>query len=185
MKFDAIINERRSVRKFHPKKPNWREIIEAIDAGNKGPLAGNIGSVKFILVDDAEKIQKVAEACQQSFVGQVNYLILVCSDPRDVTRFYPEKGEVYMHQQAGAAIENILLKIVDLGLSTCWVGLFNENFVKQALKIPGPVYVEAILPVGYSMDKTPRKRKPLLDNSLYFNNWGSRLMKPRKRVEAG
>ncbi|MFA5992715.1 MAG: nitroreductase family protein [Candidatus Pacearchaeota archaeon] len=185
MKFDAIINERRSVRKFHPKKPDWKKIIEAIDAGNKGPLAGNIGSVKFTLVSDAEKIQEIATACQQDFVGQVHYIIVVCSDTRDVMKFYPEKGDVYIRQQAGAAIENILLKLVDLGLSTCWVGLFNEDFVKQALKIPGPVYVEAILPIGYSMDKTPRRRKPLLDNSIYFDKWGNRLMKPRKRVEAG
>ncbi len=185
MDFDKVVEARRSVRKFHSKKPNWRHIIEAFETGLQGPLAGNISSVRFILVDDPVIIAKLTEASQQDFVADASYVAVVCSDPVDTIRSYgKELGERYVRQQAGAAIENFLLKIVELGLGACWVGAFDEGEVRSALKIPDKVYVEAIIPVGYSIDKTPRKRHPSLDRSIYFNKYKMRFMKPRKEVEA-
>ncbi|MCA9487852.1 MAG: nitroreductase family protein, partial [Nanoarchaeota archaeon] len=61
MQLDKIIQSRRSIRKYKPKSPNWRSIIEAIDAARYAPMAGNIFSLKFILVDDEEKIKKIAQ----------------------------------------------------------------------------------------------------------------------------
>ena len=185
MDFDKVIKERKSVRKFHSKKPNWRHIIEAFETGLQAPIAGNISSVRFILVDDPVIIAKLTEASQQDFVADTSYVAVVCSDPVDTIRSYgKELGERYVRQQAGAAIENFLLKLVDLGLGACWVGAFDEDEIRSALKIPDNIYIEAIIPVGYSIDKTPRKKHPSLDRSIYFNKYKMRFMKPRKEVEA-
>jgi nitroreductase len=183
MEFDNVINERKSVRKFKSKKPDWKEIITAVESALKTPLAGNIPTLKFVLVDDSQKISKIAKATQQDFVAQVHYLVVVCNDPTDVARSYAERGERYAAQQAGAAIEQFLLKLVDLGLSGCWIGAFVEDQVKRTLKIPAAVKVEAVIPIGYSMDKSGSKRKPDLDRSLRFNEYDAKLMKPRKQVE--
>jgi nitroreductase len=184
MELDKAIKERKSVRKYITKAPNWREIIEAIDAGLQGPLAGNIGSVRFILVSDRELIQQLKEACQEDFVATAHYVVVVCSDPKDVLRAYGERGEIYVRQQAGAAIENFLLKLVDLGLSGCWIGDFVEEQVKTTIRTPSNVYIEAVIPIGYSADKSVRKRKPSMDMAMYFDKYKSREMKPKKQVEA-
>ena len=55
---DKIIHNRRSVKKFKSTKPDWRTIIECIDAMRYAPMAGNNYSLKFILVDDKDKINK-------------------------------------------------------------------------------------------------------------------------------
>ncbi|MFQ5532033.1 MAG: nitroreductase family protein, partial [Candidatus Nanoarchaeia archaeon] len=68
MKLDKAIKSRRSIRKYKDKKPDWRDIIECIDATRYAPMAGNNFSLKFILVNDPKKIQKFGECCQQSFV---------------------------------------------------------------------------------------------------------------------
>jgi nitroreductase len=183
MDIDKVIESRRSVRKFHDKKPNWREIIKAIDAGLHAPRSGNIGAVRFILVDDAEIIEKLKIASQQDFVGDVSYIIVACSDPRDIIRSYDERGESYVRHEAGAAIQNVLLKLTDLGLGSCWVGAFNDHQVRLALKMPNYMYIDALIPVGYSMDKTPRKRTLSLDKALYFNTYKNRMMKPRRSGE--
>lgn len=183
MEFDKVIKERKSVRKYITKAPDWREIIEAVDAGLQGPLAGNISSVRFILVSDKEAILKLKEACQEDFVADAHYVVVVCSDPKDVLRAYDERGEIYVRQQAGAAIENFLLKLTDLGLAGCWIGDFVEEQVKTIVRAQPNVYIEAIIPIGYSADKSPRKRKPSLDLALYFDRYKNRLMKPRKVVE--
>ncbi|MBU3913525.1 MAG: nitroreductase family protein [Nanoarchaeota archaeon] len=188
MKFDDIIKERRSVRRFSSKKPKWEDIIEAIDAANKAPLAGNIYALRFILVDDKEKIKEMAEASQQKFIEQANYVFAVCTDKTSLVKSYDERGEIYARQQAGAAIENFLLKIVELGLSSCWVGAFVDDEVKRILEIPNDnenLQVEALLPVGYEMPGHKLKPKDAnLDNILWFNKWKNKYMKEPNKPEA-
>lgn len=182
MELDKAIEQRKSSRKFSTKKPDWRKLISAIEMALKIPLAGNIPTVKFILVDDKNIIKKLADACQQDFIAQAHYVIAVCSEPKDAVRFYDKRGETYAKQQAGAAIEQLLLKLTDIGLGSCWVGDYVDEQVKFLLKVPDDVYIEAIIPVGYSMDKTRRKTKPSLDRCLYFNAYRNKRMRPAKLI---
>lgn len=181
MDLDRAIKSRSSVKKFNSRKPDWRNIIECIDAARYAPMAGGNYSLKFILVDDKEIIRNIAEACQQTFINQVHYVVVVCSVPGRTTNAYGKSGEVYLRQQAGAAIQNFLLKIEDLGLSTCWVGYFVENQVKRELKIPENTNVEAIFPIGFAYEKTHTRKAPIdLDRILYFNSYGqTKMKKPR------
>ncbi len=183
MQLNKAIKSRKSVRKFKSKKPDWRDIIECIDAARYTPMAGGIYSLKFILVDDAEKIQKLRDAAQQDFVGQTKYVVVVCTAPSRVINSYGKRGKRYCRQQAGAAIQNFLLSIEEKGLSTCWVGAFVDNQIKSILKIPEEVNVEAIFPIGYEMGKKTRRKKINLDNILYFNKYKNKKMKPVKKLE--
>ena len=183
MDLNKAIQKRHSVRKFSDKKPNWKDIIECLDAVRHAPMAGNNFTVKLILVDDSEKINKIAEACQQLFINKTQYVVVICSKPSRTKNAYEERGDVFTRQQAGAAIQNFLLKIEESGLSTCWVGHFVEEQVKRELKIPGDVQVEAIFPIGYEYAK-PRKRLKIdMDRILYFKEYGNKRMKKIKKIE--
>jgi len=182
MDFDKVISSRRSVRKFKKKIPDWRDILEAVEAARLAPSAGHIHSLKFVLVDKAEIIADLSEATGQNFIADAHYVVVVCSDSTQVMRSYEEKGEVYLRQQAGAAIENFLLKITELGLGACWVGEFVEQLVKRALHIPENVFVEAIIPIGYSADISKKHQKPSIDSFTFFNKYKEKFMKPRKKV---
>jgi len=180
MELDKAIKERHSVRNFRKgKKPDYRKIIEAIGSANKSPLAGNIVSLRFILISDKDKIKELAEASQQDFIENVDYIVAICSDKKILEKNYYERGKMYSRQQAGAAIENLWLKLVDLGLSTCWVGAFSDITVKRILKVPEDIDVEALLPIGYELGKTKQKFKPDLDRVMFFDTWGNKYMKPR------
>ncbi len=183
MELDKAIQNRHGVRKFKDKKPSWKKIIECMDSVRYAPMAGNNFTLKLILVDDIKKIQKIAEACQQPFVGQAQYIVVVCSDPSRPKNAYEEKGEVFTRQQAGAAIQNFLLKIEEVGLATCWVGYFVEEIIKRELKIPAKIQVEAVFPIGYEY-MTPRKRLKIeLDRILYFNTYKNKRMKKEKKLD--
>ncbi|PVX27250.1 MAG: nitroreductase [Candidatus Bathyarchaeum sp.] len=57
------------------------------------------------------------------------------------------------------AIEHIVLEAVELGLGSCWVRLFDENQVKQSLRLPDNLCVVALLPIGvpdHEPKATPR-----------------------------
>lgn len=179
MELDKAIKERKSIKKFSKKKPDWRDIIEAIDIARYTPMAGNLFSLKFILVNDAEKIQKLAQASQQEFVAETQYVVVVCSNPSKTLNSYEERGEIYSRQQAGAAIQNFLLKLTDFELSTCWIGHFVDEEIKKILKIPTDINVEAIFPIGYesTISKGKKRKKIGLDNILYFNQYNNKRMK--------
>jgi nitroreductase len=183
MDLDKAIQNRHSVRKFKSKKPDWRIIIQCIDAARYAPMAGGNYSPKFILVDDLEKIKKIAEACQQDFVGTAQYVVVACSDPKRTINAYGKQGEIYSRQQAGAALQNFLLKIEESGLSTCWVGYFVESQIKRELKIPEEVNVEAVFPIGFEFEKPKTKKAKIdLDNILYFNKYDQKKMKVEKKL---
>jgi len=184
MELNKAIKERKSVRKFKSKKPDWRDIIECIDAVRYTPMAGGIYSLRFILVDDKEKIQKLAEACQQYFVATVSYVVVACSDCSKTQSSYGERGKIYCRQQAGAGVQNFWLKLEEKGLASCWVGAFIEEQIKNILKIPEDVDVEAVFPIGYEMGKKTRRPKINIDSILYFNEYKNKKMKKPKVVKA-
>ena len=183
MDLDKAIKSRHSVKNFTSKKPDWRNIIECIDVARYAPMAGGNYSPKFILVDDSEKIKKISEACDQDFVSQAHYIVIVCSDPTRTMNAYGKQGEIYARQQAGAAIQNFLLKIQEYGLATCWIGYFVEEYIKRELKIPDHVQVEAVFPIGFEFEKRPAKKSRIdLDRILYFNSYGQMKMNPPKKM---
>ena len=106
MQLDKAIQDRLSVRKFLDKKPDWRIIIECINASRYAPMAGGNFSLKVIMIDDQEKIQQIAKAAQQDFISRAHYLVVFCSDKGRTTNAYGKRGEIYARQQAGAAIQN-------------------------------------------------------------------------------
>jgi nitroreductase len=177
MGIDRMMRSRQSIRDFKNKKPDWRNIIEAIDSARFAPCAGNNFIIKFLIVKDKEKIQKIADASEQSFIATVNYIVVVYSDPARLINLYGERGKIYSRQQAGAAIENFWLSLIDKGLSTCWVGHFDDEMIKKILKIPDKMELEAIFPIGYDSRKTDKKNKIELDRFLYFDSHGNKKMK--------
>lgn len=178
MNLDKAIKTRKSVRRYSHKKPNWRKIIRAIDYARYAPMAGNMFSLKFILVQQEEIIEKLAESCQQPYVGKAPFVLVVVNDDVRVKRSYDERGERYARQQAGAAIQNVLLALNSLGMATCWTGAFVDEQIKGILKIPDDFTVEALLPIGIETKiPTHLKDKTELENILYFDKFKNRYMK--------
>jgi nitroreductase len=183
MQLDKAIENRHSTRKFSNKKPSWKKIIECMDSVRYAPMAGNSFTLKLILVDDSDKINKIAKACQQQFINTAKYVVVACSNPALPTNAYEKQGEIYVRQQAGAALQNFLLKIEESGLDTCWVGYFVEEQIKRELKIPAKIQIEAVFPIGYEAIKARKRSKIDLDTILYFNKYGNKKMKKIKKLD--
>lgn len=183
MKFDEIIEKRHSVRKFLKKKPSWRDITLAMNSARLAPCAGNISTIYFLVVSDEEKINKLADAANQDWIKQAFFVVVACSKDEKLTLSYGERGKTYARQQSGAALENFMLKLEELGLSTCWVGAFYDEDIRRILKIPEGVEIEAMFPIGYSGEKTKQKPKPDLSTMVYWNQWENKYSEGTKKQE--
>ena len=184
MQLDDAIQKRQSIRSYSSKKVDFALITEILEAGRQAPAAGNISTIKFVVVEKPELREKLAEAAGQQFISQAPWIIVVCSATEQTTRSYEERAEMYSRQQAGAAIENMLLKITALGLASCWIGAFDDDAVKAILHIPDNVDVEALLPVAYPASIPLKRKRQELKLMTYFEQYGQTQKRPAFKPEA-
>lgn len=55
----------------------------------------------------------------------------------------------------GIAVSFMMLRAVELGLGTCWVGMYNEKNVKELLNIAPELRIVGLLAVGHPADGQP------------------------------
>jgi len=160
----AAINARTSVRKFKPDPVTKENIETLLEAALKAPSAGNIQPWFFYVVTNGEmKRALTAAALGQSFIAFAPVVVVVCVEPEASGKTYGDRGRnLYCLQDAAAAVENMMLAAVSLGLGTCWVGAFDEVKVAGLLEMPAGRRPVAIVPVGYPEKvSSPTSRKAL------------------------
>jgi len=171
MEFDSVVRRRKSVRKFQRNKISFRFLMDAVDSANQGPFSGNHNHLKYLIVEDKEKIKEIAEACEQDWIEEAPALVLVCSDDSHLEGLYGVRGRVYSRQSAGAAIYGLMLKLSDIGIGSCWVGAYSDEKIRRIFDIPKDFQVEAIVPIGFSDDGAGKEKKKSLERSIYWEKW--------------
>lgn len=171
MEFAEVIEKRRSVRHFSNKlEVSEADIRTLLDAAVSAPSAGNIQPWRFTVVRSMEARERLAGAIGQRWAVSAPVVIVVSVDPRPCAARYGDRGEyLYAIQDTAAATAHILLTAVHLGLSSCWIGAFNEDAVREALGIQAPITPVAILPIGYSAESAGRPaRRPLSEVTTWL-----------------
>lgn len=172
MELIEAIKTRRSVRGFTNKPINDDTIKHIIEMGNLAPSAGNLQPRDFVVVKDENIKKQLAQAAlNQNFIIQAPVVIVVCANMKRVTPYGNRGYELYCLQDTAASIQNMLLAVVDQGLSSCWVGAFNENEVVDALDLPSYVRPVAILPIGYSDTQAGSSSKIPIEDLIRYEKW--------------
>jgi coenzyme F420-0:L-glutamate ligase/coenzyme F420-1:gamma-L-glutamate ligase len=98
-----------------------------------------------------------------SRIRQAPLLIMPCVDT-SVIDIYPDPRRQHAEylmavQSMGCAIQNILLRAVDLGYDTGWMcaPLFCPDIVRNALHLEPTDIPQALIPVG-KLDTAPKRR---------------------------
>ena len=101
------------------------------------------------LLANGDQREELAEAALgQSWVVESAMSIVITAVYERTTRRYGERGERYVHMEAGHVSQNIYLQAAALGLGTVAVGAFDDASVIRLLRLlpsEEPLY---IMPVG-------------------------------------
>ncbi len=153
--FYDLISSRHSVRAFKEQELP-KEIIEKIlHTAQRAPSAGNLQSYQILVITDKE-VQKrlVAASHDQNYIAQASAVFVFCADPQNAAKEYGIRGkQLFCIQDATIACAYAQITTHSLGLSSVWIGAFDEYKVNQILDV-GQLRPVAILPVGYA-DETP------------------------------
>tara|TARA_B100000315_G_C14549333_1_gene574920 strand:- start:472 stop:1119 length:648 start_codon:yes stop_codon:yes gene_type:complete len=170
---DCILS-RRSVRKYLDISVERDKIGVIMEAGKAAPSAGNIQNWKFLLIENADKRKKIAEAClQQWWIAKAPSIIILVAEPDKVRQFYGIRGErLYSPQGCAAAAMSMLLEAHNQGLGSCWIGAFDEGKIKSLCNIPEQARPQAIITIGYPDENPPPPPEFSLEEVMFFRDFG-------------
>ena len=172
MELTEAIKTRRSVRSFSNKPVDEDTIKQIIELGNLAPSAGNLQPRDFVVVKNQETKEKLTQAAlNQKFIAQAPFVIVICANMKRVTPYGNRGHELYTIQDTAAAIQNMLLAVVDFGLASCWVGAFNESMVVDILELPSYIRPVAILPIGYSDTGSKEPSRIPIEDLIRYEKW--------------
>ena len=165
---DAIF-DRRSIRKYKSNTVSPDKIETIIRAGMAAPSARNDQTWHFVVIDDRETLDKIADFHPH---GKMLYhapiAILVCAD------MSLAKAPDYFREDMSATTENMLLAIHDLGLGGVWLAVYpREDRIKNTsdlFNFPKDVIPFSLISFGY-LDEHKEPSNRFIKERIHINKW--------------
>jgi nitroreductase len=172
------IFRRRSIRRFTNQPLDKETITLLLQAGMAAPSAVNSQPWEFIVITDPEMLAKVRSklpfARHNAPVG-----IMVLGSPE---RANNTAGRAFWEQDCSAAMENMLIAAVGLGLGAVWVGIHPVapfvRAVREALDIPEEVTPLGLMHVGYPAEEK-LARTQYTEHKVYWQKYEKRKRKAK------
>ena len=165
MEFDAVLEKRRSVRRYRETPVPRESILRVLEAARLAPSAGHRQPWHFIVVEDEAARERLAG--RSGWAAKAPVMIVGVADPVASPSWYMN--------DMGIAFEHIVLAATSLGLGTCWMGQTRRDAeVKEILGIPDELRVIALTPLG-EPDETPGpKERKSLGEIVSWGKFGGR-----------
>ena len=157
MDFFELVSKRQSIRLYDNREVEREKIQKILECANQAPSAGNLQGYEIYVVTQKTQLGQLVEASRgQGFLEQAPVVLIFCANPSRSGQRYKERGEkLYCIQDATIACTFAMLASTALGLSTVWVGAFNENEVSKVIGIAENLRPVVLLPIGYA-EVSPR-----------------------------
>ena len=182
--FEAI-QTRRSVRKFSDRPVENEKLQQVLDAARMAPSWANMQCWRFVVVKEKAIKEQISELSYvESFFAPKGYkvnpakkglaeapvVIVACADPSKSGVLW---DQTYYMTDLGIACQNLWLAARGLGLGTVFVGVFDEEKLRELLLIPSNIRVVGLFPLGYPFEEKAGGpvRKPLSE-IVCNEKWG-------------
>ncbi len=155
------IQSRYSVRNYLPDAIAEESLTRILEAARLAPSSSNRQEWRFIVVRDAARRSRLAEAANnQLWLATAPVIIAaVATEPVSVMTCGVPRYAV----DISIAVSHMMLAAVAEGLGTCWIGAFSQDRVRDILQVEPDCVVLTIMPFGYARgEQRPQQmRKPL------------------------
>ena len=169
---DAIHNRHSYRGKFKNTPVPKDDLIKIMQAGLDAPSGCNKQTTFLIAVDDPEILEKLHSVINPPIAETAPAAICVLSK-----RISAYRDKCFAVQDYSAAIQNMLLAIVELGYQSCWYeGHITDDDricdkMAKVLNIPDDYELVCFLPVGIAESVVSAPRKKPFDERAWFNSF--------------
>lgn len=183
MKFEELLLKRESCRAYRDQPVSREDLIKICEAGRLSPSGCNAQPWKFIVVDEADAKERLCEALVVTG-GKTGapwrdqcpaFIVLVEQEAKLMPAAIEYYGDSQRFAQGdiGMACLNMCYQALDLGLSTCIIGMNDQKKMEAALGIPENQEARLVLAVGYSAEDKPArpKARKAFEEVVCFNGW--------------
>ena len=168
MEFSEVIKNRVSVRGYNGKKVSDEDVQEVLEVMQLAPNAGHKQAYRIRVLKDEAEIARIGKGAGQEerFAG-ATALIVFFAVPEESGERFGERGRgLYCVQDATLACAYAQLGAAAIGVSSLWVGSFDEEDLMNMFDLgeDAGVLPVAITLLGYVDEKPERSgRKDLKD----------------------
>ena len=170
--FEAI-SARHSYRGKYKSIPVPREdLVKIMQAGLDAPSGCNKQTTSLIAVDDPEVLKKLHAVIDPPAGESAPAMICVLTQ-----RICAYRDKCFAIQDYSAAIQNMLLAIVELGYESCWIeGHITDTDrigyqMQKILGVPDDYELVCFLPVGIAETKPNIVAKRAFEERAWFNEF--------------
>ena len=148
MNYSALIQNRKSVRAFSERYVSFEDMdkIKVYHAIRAKRLLPEVNTELRVFGLDAKAALEGAAGYEKFLVGAPQYLVLL------------SQQHPYAIENGGYIMEDLLLKLADMGLDSCWLSFHDSEYIKSALEIESDMDVVAIAAFGYGEKAVRRLR---------------------------
>ena len=148
MNYAALIQNRKSVREFQDKTVPFAllERLKAHYQKHVRRLIDELPTELYFFGTDAREALEGAAGYHNFLVGAPQYMVLLTA------------GHSQAGLNAGFIMEDMVLKLTELELDSCWVTFTDSRHVKDALGMENDLEVAAIVAFGYGVRAVRRLR---------------------------
>jgi len=148
MNYAALIQNRKSVREFTDKQVPVSALKEINNyyASDIRRLVPELRTELCFFGTDTRAALEGAAGYNQFLIGAPQYMVLL-SEKHDLA-----------HLNAGFIMQDLLLKLEDLGLNSCWLTFADSGEMKEALGVESELEVAAVAAFGYGRKTVKRLR---------------------------
>ena len=174
--FAELAKIRQSDRKYKSQAVEREKIIQCLETARISPSANNSQPWTFVVVDDFEKKEQIAECSiglgMNKFTHQCPVIVAVVLEKQNFMSTIGSmiKNKDYSLFDLGIAVNQFCLQATDLGLGTCIIGWFDEKKIKKILGVKNR-RIPLLISVGYPDSPTREKVRKPLDKMSSWNEY--------------
>ena len=178
--FLYLVCQRQSDRAYDSNRSIEKEKLDRImEAARMSPSACNAQPWHFIVVDEPELKNKIADATSAKALGMNHFTkqapvhIVIVEESANISSMIGGfvKQKHFPHIDLGIVAAHISLAAADESLGSCMIGWFDEKKVKNLLDIPRSKKVLLIITLGYSSQETREKKRKSIDEVVSYNRY--------------
>ncbi|NCC66784.1 MAG: nitroreductase [Clostridia bacterium] len=154
MDFEKLAAERYSLRKYSDKPVEKEKLDLILGAARLAPTAKNIQPQKLLVLSSDEAREKADKCMGCHFNAPL--MIIVAYD--EEAQFIREDGQAFGEIDASIVATHMLLQAADIGIGSCWVGLFNKADLKSSFSELDGFSPVGVLCFGYPAEEAHQSR---------------------------